>query len=104
MQYDSAIPNDNDEITTGHRPEVNSMKWFKTVFLPSLEERYNQRNGKMWLTVKQTNVCKDYMTYSNTVRGSMYMDIGEKRYAIQIAQNGCACLHILVNGWIVSHT
>ena len=86
------------------RQDVNSMKWFKTVFLPSLEERYNQRNGKMWLTVKQTNVCKDYMTYSNTVRGSMYMDIGEKRYAIQIAQNGCACLHILVNGWIVSHT
>ena len=36
------------------------MKWFKTEFLPSLEERYNQRNGKMWLTVKQTNVCKDY--------------------------------------------
>ena len=24
MQYDSTIPSDNDEITTGHRPERNT--------------------------------------------------------------------------------
>ena len=34
------------------------MKWFENVFLPSLEERYNQRNGKMWLTEKQADVCQ----------------------------------------------
>ena len=80
------------------------MKWFKTVFLPSLEERYNQRNGNMWLTAKQTDVCRNYMEYSSTVRGSMYIEIGNKRFSIQIAPNGCARLSIMVNGWIVKTT
>ena len=80
------------------------MKWFKTVFLPSLEERYNQRNGKMWLTEKQAGVCQTYMEPSAHIKGQYCMDIDNKRYSIQIAKNGCAAFHIMVDGWIVSHT
>lgn len=80
------------------------MKWFEAVFLPSLEERYNQRNGKLWLTEKQTDVCRNYMEYSRFVRGQMEHTIGNKRYSIQIAPNGCAAFHIMVDGWEVKHT
>lgn len=80
------------------------MKWFETVFIPSLEERYNQRNGKMWLTEKQVGVCKNYMEPSSKIKGLFSIEIDGKRYSIQIAKNGCASFHIMVNGWIVSHT
>lgn len=80
------------------------MKWFETVFLPSLEDRYNQRGGKMWLTEKQTDVCLNYMAPSSSVRGCFSHDIGEKHYSIQVARNGCASFHIMVNGWQVAHT
>lgn len=71
------------------------MKWFKDTFLPSLEERYNARNGKLWLTKKQVAVCRNYMTFSNTVRGAMHFESGEKIYCIQIAPNGCASFHVV---------
>lgn len=74
------------------------MNWFEGVFLPSLEDRYNQRNGKMWLTEKQTDVCRNYMEYSRYIRGAMDYVIGEKRFHIQIAPNGCAALHITLDG------
>ena len=80
------------------------MKWFESVFLPSLEERYNQRNGKMWLTSKQADVCKRYMNPSSSVRGCFTHGTSDKLYTIQVAPNGCASFSILVNGWIVSHT
>lgn len=80
------------------------MKWFRNVFLPSLEERYNARSGKMWLTEKQVAVCMRYMEFSRSVKGSMEYNIDEKTYIIQIAPNGCAAFHIMKNGWIVSHT
>ena len=75
------------------------MKWFKTVFLPSLEEQYNKRGGKMWLTKKQTDVCRSYMDASYTVRGCYYYVLGNKKYTIQIAPNGCAHFSIMVNGY-----
>ena len=65
------------------------MEWFKTVFLPSLEERYKQ-NSKLWLTKKQASVCKRYMTPSNTVRGNYSITVDGKFYAISVAPNGCA--------------
>jgi hypothetical protein len=80
------------------------MKWFKTVFLPSLEERYNQRNGKMWLTEKQVNVCKNYMVGSPTVHGVFSIEIGNKMYSIHIGKHGCASFLIMIDGWTVSHT
>lgn len=80
------------------------MKWFEEVFLPSLEEGYNKRNGKMWLTKKQSDVCHNYMLPSNCVRGHFFYEIGNKRYSIQTATNGCSALHIMVDGWEVSHT
>lgn len=80
------------------------MKWFTGVFLPSLEACYNQRNGKLWLTSKQVDVCRRYMEWSKTVRGSMHYTMGRKMYNIQIAPNGCAVFRILVDGWIVQNT
>lgn len=80
------------------------MKWFTSVFLPSLEARYNQRNGKLWLTSKQVDVCRRYMEWSKTVRGAMCYTMGRKMYNVQIAPNGCAAFHILVDGWIVQNT
>ena len=80
------------------------MKWFENVFLPSLEERYNQRNGNMWLTEKQADVCQNYMIPSSSIRGCFTHEIGNKRYSIQVAKNGCAAFHIMVDGWCVSHT
>lgn len=79
------------------------MKWFITVFLPSLEERYNQRGGKLWLTAKQVDVCRRYMEYG-AMRGQMYYDCGDKSYRLQIAPNGCGHFYIMVNGWTVSKT
>ena len=35
-------------------------KWFDTVFLPSLFQRAGTNKG-LWLTVKQTSVCAQYM-------------------------------------------
>lgn len=83
---------------------MNNMKWFETVFLPSLEERYNDRKGKLWLTANQVDVCKRYMNYSAYIKGAMEYTIEDKMYSIKIAHNGCAAFHILINGWIVSHT
>lgn len=80
------------------------MKWFETVFLPSLEERYNKRNGKMWLTEKQADICQNYMIPSAHIRRQFSHEIGNKRYSIQVAPNGCAAFHIMVDGWEVSHT
>ena len=80
------------------------MKWFETVFLPSLEERYNQRNGKMWLTVNQADVCRNYMTPSSYIRGHFSHEIGSKRFSVQVAPNGCAAFHIMIDGWEVNHT
>lgn len=79
------------------------MKWFRTVFLPSLEERYNKSKGNIWLTRKQTDVCRNYMEFG-TIKGHMYIDIDNKRYSIQIAPNGCSSFCILVDGWIVEST
>ena len=74
------------------------MKWFDTVFLPSLEERYRQR-GKLWLTAKQASVCKNYMKPSSSVRGCYTYKMGEKKsYSIQVAPNGCAAFHVYVDG------
>lgn len=70
------------------------MKWFETVFLPSLEEQYNQRNGKMWLTEKQVSICKRYMEYSQHIKGALSYKAGSKRYSVQIAPNGCAAFHV----------
>lgn len=80
------------------------MKWFTGTFIPSLEERYNRRNGKLWLTAKQVDICRRYMEFSQTVRGAMHYAEGDKMYCIQIAPNGCAVFHIMVNGWIVQST
>ena len=81
------------------------MKWFRNVFLPSLEERYNAKSGKMWLTEKQVAVCMRYMECrKGRIRGCMECDINEKTYVIQIAPNGCAAFYIMKNGRIVSHT
>lgn len=73
------------------------MKWFLTVFLPSLEERYKQNNNKLWLTKKQVNVCKNYMIPSNTVRGNYSITINNMLYYISIAPNGCASFVISTN-------
>lgn len=75
------------------------MKWFKEIFLPSLEDRYISRGKRLWLTEKQVDICANYMIPSSSVRGCMYIDIGEKHYSIQIAPNGCAAFHVYVNGW-----
>lgn len=80
------------------------MKWFETVFLKSLEERYNNNNGKIWLTEKQADICQNYMKPSAYIRGQFYKEIGNKRYSIQVAKNGCASFHIMIDGWKVSHT
>jgi len=74
------------------------MKWFTTVFLPSLEERYKSR-GKLWLTAKQTDVCDRYME-PGTLRGQRRLKVGDKTYCIQIAPNGCANFYIMnAEGW-----
>ena len=39
------------------------MKWFTDTFLRSLEEKYNQRGGKLWLTKKQADICRRYMEF-----------------------------------------
>lgn len=70
-------------------------KWFDGVFLPSLEEKHDQRNGKLWLTAKQVAICKRYMEFSETVRGAMHYVAGSKMYCIQVAPNGCAAFHVL---------
>lgn len=70
-------------------------RWSSGVFLPSLEEKYSQRNGKLWLTAKQVSVCRRYMQFSETVRGAMHYVAEDKMYCIQIAPNGCAAFHVL---------
>ena len=79
------------------------MKWFLETFIPSLEERYkNRKNSKpIWLTAKQTSICKRYMNPSNAVRGTYTLEVGENTYCIQSAPNGCAAFSILKNGWII---
>lgn len=79
------------------------MKWFTDTFLRSLEERYNQRGGKLWLTKKQADVCRRYMEFG-AVRGAMQHREDDKTYCIQIAPNGCASFHIMLDGWAVQHT
>lgn len=79
------------------------MKWFVNEFLPSLEERYRQRGGKLWLTAKQANVCKCYMHGIKTAyRGCYGLNVGEKQYVIQVAPNGCVSFMVLANGWVTA--
>lgn len=73
------------------------MSWFTGTFLPSLEDRYNARGGKLWLTKKQADVCRRYMDFG-AVRGAMQHREGGKLYCIQLAPNGCAHFFILLGG------
>lgn len=61
------------------------MEWFEGVFLPSLEQKYRDR-GSLWLTAKQTAICRRYMT-KGAEQGRYYHDIDSKRYAIQLNHN-----------------
>lgn len=79
------------------------MSWFTGTFLPSLEDRYNARGGKLWLTKKQADVCRRYMDFG-AVRGAMQHREGGKLYCIQLAPNGCAHFFILLGGWTVQRT
>lgn len=75
--------------------------WFFDTFLPSLEERYKQRGGKLWLTKKQTDICRREMRGSNTVRGAYETEHAGKVYGVQIAPNGCGRFWIMENGFII---
>ena len=77
------------------------MNWFINVFLESLEGRYIARKGKMWLTSKQVDVCRQYMN-PGYLKGQMFLDVNDKHYSIQIAPNGCAAFHVMKDGWEIA--
>lgn len=73
------------------------MNWFINTFLLSLETRYESRKirNPIWITAKQADICKRYMTPSKTVRGSYTFDANGKKYCAQVAPNGCAAFSII---------
>jgi hypothetical protein len=66
------------------------MEWFINQFLDSIAQRF-YKSGKpvIWLTAKQTTVCKRYMDFG-PIKGQRQLDLNGKRYAITIAPNGCS--------------
>ena len=78
------------------------MKWFLDNFLASLETRYFERNGKMWLTAKQTDVCRRYMNLSPLARGLYVITANGLEYYAQTAPNGCAHFYIMRDGWTIT--
>lgn len=78
------------------------MKWFLDTFLTSLETKYFERGGKMWLTKKQTDVCRRYMDFSPLARGLYVITANGLEYYAQTMANGSARFFIMRDGWEIA--
>ena len=66
------------------------MKWFREVFLKSLIEQLEKRqSNQMWITEKQADICKKYMTQKSAC-GDYYIVVDGWQYDVKIMQKGYA--------------
>lgn len=64
------------------------MKWFKEVFIKSLDEKFNEKqSGSIWITEKQVSICLKYMK-PVSVYTSYFIVIGDYQYTMSIMKKG----------------
>ena len=71
------------------------MDWFEDTLLPSLERKYRER-GKLWLTAKQTAICRRYMIRDDVQR--YHYDTKEKRYILLLNHNDASQFGVVDKG------
>jgi len=79
------------------------MWWFEEVFLAGLELKYNERQGRLWLTTRQVGICMEYMKWADE-HDNLYFDHDGKRYVVQVTPKGKGVMSIWKNGAKVLHT
>ena len=59
------------------------MCWFTETFIKSLDDKMNDKGtNKMWLSQKQTDICKKYMT-PHSVYPCWWVVVGDTQYTVQ---------------------
>lgn len=68
------------------------MKWFRETFIPSFDERLEDRNG-IYITEKQADICLRYMKESKYFGGRFYIIIGDYQYTMVLMKKGYGKLY-----------